>query len=144
MDDRFEAFLAGTRPDDVAAFFSTATLSDAETLAAESYATAVEGGVRIVVPGEAGRAAFESATGVDPMDFAGQAMGTEGEIAETLAAGTCPAAEEPGPHEVEMAFAFAEEQNDDVGGLYAEGDVIHAYAKCSCGQAYAEKWLADG
>ena len=143
MNDRFEAFLAGDRPDDVAAYFNADTLSDAETLAKESYATALEDGVRIVVPGEAGRAAFESATGVDPMDFAGQAMGTEGEIDASLAAGTCPAADEPGPHEVQMAFAFAEEQNDEVGGLYAEGDVIHAYAKCSCGQAYSEKWLAE-
>lgn len=40
-------------------------------------------------------------------------------------------------------FAFAEEQNGEVGGLYAEGEVIHAYVACTCGQRYSDKWVAD-
>jgi hypothetical protein len=141
MEEAFEAFLAGDRPHHVAAYFDGETLSDPDTLAAESYAAAVDGGVRIVVPGEAGQAAFESATGIDPMDFAGAAMGTEGSIDHSLTAGDCPG--EGAAHEVEMAFAFAEEQNETAGGLYAEGDVIHAYVMCACGQVYSDKWVAD-
>lgn len=140
METAFEEFLAGDRPHHVAAYFHGDVLSDAETLAEERYATAVDGGVRIVVPGEAGRAAFESATGIDPMDFAGDAMGADGPIDPSLAAGNCPG--DGDDHEVRIAFAFAEEQNASAGGLYAEGDVIHAYAQCACGAAYSDKWVA--
>ena len=44
-------------------------------------------------------------------------------------------------HGVEFVFAFAEEQNEEVGGRYAEGDVIHAYAHCACGENYSQKWV---
>ncbi|ERH12855.1 MAG: hypothetical protein J07HB67_01881, partial [halophilic archaeon J07HB67] len=54
----------------------------------------------------------------------------------------CPAADGDG-HEVEFIFAFAEEENEGVGGLYAEGDVVHAYAHCGCGASYSHKWLVD-
>ncbi|MBS3760048.1 MAG: DUF5807 family protein [Halodesulfurarchaeum sp.] len=137
-----DTFLRGEKPHHVAAYFATTSLSDAETLAEQNYAEATGDGVRMVVPGDAGRAAFESATGMDPMDFAGDAMGTEGTITKGLTAGDCPARDEGGDHELRIVFAFAEEQNEDVGGLYADGDVIHAYAQCSCGEAYSDKWVA--
>jgi hypothetical protein len=142
MNTSIDTFLDGEKPQHVAAYFARESLSDADTLAEQNYAEAAGDGVRMVVPGDAGRAAFESATGTDPMDFAGEAMGTEGLITNGLTAGDCPAADEGGDHELRIVFAFAEEQNADVGGLYAEGDVIHAYAKCSCGEAYSEKWVA--
>ena len=47
-----------------------------------------------------------------------------------------------GLHDTRFVFAFAEEQNEEVEGLYNEGDVIHAYVQCTCGTAYSEKWLA--
>ncbi len=146
MSSPIERFLAGDTPHHVAAYFADDTLSDPETLAEQPYAEAVDAGVRIVVPGEAGRSAFESATGIDPMDFAGQAMGTEGTVGPNLADGVCPEADEAEDqdHDVTIVFAFAEEQNEDVDGLYAEGDVIHAYAQCACGTAYSDKWLAEG
>jgi len=141
MEDTFEEFVAGDRPHHVAAYFHGEALSDVDSLAETDYATRVGEGVRIVVPGEAGRAAFESATSVDPMDFAGNAMGTEGTIESSLSAGECPETDGD-DHEVRIAFAFAEEQNEEVGGLYAEGDVIHAYVQCACGVAYSDKWVA--
>jgi hypothetical protein len=142
MNTSIDAFLAGEKPQHVAAYFARASLSDPDTLAEQAYAEAAGDGVRIVVPGDAGRAAFESATGEDPMDFAGEAMGTEGTITAGLTAGTCPGTDEAGDHELRIVFAFAEEQNEEAGGLYAEGDVIHAYAQCSCGEAYSDKWIA--
>jgi hypothetical protein len=30
-----------------------------------------------------------------------------------------------------------------VGGVYAEGDVVHAYAQCACGTAYSDRWVVD-
>ncbi|MFW5965855.1 MAG: DUF5807 family protein [Halodesulfurarchaeum sp.] len=142
MNTSIDSFLAGEKPQHVAAYFSARSLSDAETLAEQPYAEAVGDGVRIVVPAEAGRAAFESASGIDPMDFAGEAMGTDGTIVADLTGGTCPDADAGGDHEVEIVFAFAEEQNESVDGIYAEGDVIHAYAKCSCGLLFSDKWVA--
>ncbi|WP_181684786.1 DUF5807 family protein [Halorhabdus salina] len=142
MTDR-EAFLAGDRPDDVAVFLHEAAVSNPEAL--ESYAEPVEHGVVLVLPGAEGRSAFQSATSIDPMALAQDAMDTPSEIDDDLTGGTCPAAtDEPdADHTVRFLFAFAEAQNDEVGGLYAEGDVIHAYAACACGERYSEKWVVD-
>ena len=106
---------------------------------------AVDGGVVVVVAGETGREAFADSTGLDPMAFAKQAMDRTGEIDDRLAGGVCPAAaDDPtASHHIEFGFAFAEAENEDVGGLYAEGDVIHAYAHCSCGTDFSQKWVAD-
>jgi hypothetical protein len=30
-----------------------------------------------------------------------------------------------------------------VGGLYAEGAVVHAYAHCECGTSYSDRWVVD-
>ncbi|MFB6109782.1 MAG: DUF5807 family protein [Halodesulfurarchaeum sp.] len=144
MTTDVEAFLAGDRPDHVAAYFSAAALSDAESLAEQPYAEATNGGVLLVVPGEAGRSAFESAAGIDPMRFAGDARATEGDVSHTLTDAACPAAGDGREHDLRILFAFAEPQNEEAGGLYAAGDVIHAYAQCSCGQSFSERWLADG
>ncbi|ARS90613.1 DUF5807 family protein [Natrarchaeobaculum aegyptiacum] len=135
-------FLAGERPDDVALFLASSYVSDDRL---ESFGDAVDGGVVIVVDGERGRNAFQAATGVDAMTFAQTAMGTDGEVAADLAGGTCPAASTDGDddHDVAFVFAFAEAQNEDVGGIYAEGDVIHAYARCECGTAYSDRWNAS-
>lgn len=142
MRDR-EEFLAGERPEDVAFFLHEDSVSNLEALA--DHAETVENGVVLVLPGEKGRRAFQSVVGLDPMGLAQQAMETTGEIDDGLTGGTCPARED-GPetdHTVQFVFAFTEAKNEDVGGLYAEGDVIHAYAVCSCGETYSEKWVAD-
>jgi hypothetical protein len=82
------------------------------------------------------------------MEFAKAAMDAEGEIARTLDDGACPFADDAtdadegsDDHEVQFVFAFAEAQNEEVGGLYAEGDVVHAYAHCTCGESYSHKWV---
>jgi hypothetical protein len=126
MSDR-EEFLSGERPDDVALFLADSFVSG-DKLA--DYGESVPGGLLLVVPGETGRNVFKKATGMDAMSFAKEAMGTEGTIAADLAGGDCP----EGDHDVEFVFAF--------GGLYAEGDVVHAYAYCSCGTAFSQKWVA--
>lgn len=138
-----EAFLAGDRPEDVCLFLHESAVSNPGALA--EYAEAVENGHVLVLPGEDGRGAFRSATGVDPMALARQAMGTEGEIRRDLAGGVCPASEgEPdAAHTTRFVFSFAEAQNEEVGGLYAEGDVIHAYAVCACGERYSDRWVVD-
>jgi hypothetical protein len=136
-----EQFLAGERFDDVAFYLSESFVDDLAAL--EAQGERVEDGIVIVVEGDRGREAFEAATGMDAMNFAGAAMGTEGHVDDDLAGGVCPNAE-PGSHEIQFTFAFAEAKNEDVGGLYAEGDVIHAYAYCTCRSAFSDKWVVGG
>lgn len=140
-DSSLAAFLAGERPDDVALYLSSSFVDDVEALADRGERT--DDGVVLVVAGERGRRVFQSMTGMDAMEFAGNAMQHPGTIDHDLTAGECPnAAAGPRDHDVEFTFAFVEAQNKDVGGLYAEGDVVHAYVYCSCGTAYADKWVA--
>ncbi|GAB3420903.1 DUF5807 family protein [Haloparvum alkalitolerans] len=136
-----DAFLSGDRPDDVVLFISDSYLDDDSRLREVGRET--DGGVRVVVDGETGRSAFKAGTGMDAMAFAKEAMANEGEIAHTLDGGACPFADEDpeADHEVRFVFAFAEAQNEEVGGLYAEGDVVHAYAHCACGESYSHKWV---
>jgi hypothetical protein len=136
-----EEFLAGERLDDVLVYLSTDAVSDPSALA--DHAEAVPGGLVLVIPGEDARSVFRAAAGIDPMAFAQDAAGTEGDVASDLTGGTCPAAAEggSGDHDVRFVFAFAEGENPDAGGRYAEGDVIHAYASCACGTAYSVTWV---
>jgi len=152
MDD-LTAFLDGERLDDVAIYVADHFVDGDHPLSTAGIA--VDGGVVVVVPGETGREAFADSTGLDPMQFAKQAMDRTGEIDPRLAGGDCPEAdinaddtgdndnETTDDHHVEFIFAFAEAENQEVGGLYAEGDVIHAYAHCACGTDFSQKWLAD-
>jgi len=134
-------FLAGDRLDDVVIFVSNVFVDADSRL--RDVGTETDDGVRVVVDGESGRAAFEAGTGMEAMGFARQAMNAEGDIDRALDGGECPRAEEaPGEeHAVEFVFAFAEAENPEVGGLYAEGDVVHAYAHCACGHDYSHKWV---
>jgi len=145
MTEARAEFLAGERPDDVALFLSERVLDDPAPLL--EYGEEVPGGVLLVMDGETGRSVFQSATEMDAMGFAGKAMKTEGTIARDLTGATCPKIDDPdtpeaAEHVPRFVFAFAEEENPDVGGRYAEGDVIHAYAHCSCGAAFSQNWVA--
>jgi len=136
------AFLAGERPDDVFMYFHEGSLSDIDALA--GHGQRVDDGIVLVVEGDSGRSAFERATGIDPMAFAKRAMSTDGEVDPDCTGGTCPEDDEDGTdgHRAKFVFAFAQAQNEDVDGIYQEGDVIHAYVSCTCGAAYSQKWLA--
>lgn len=150
---KLSAFLDGERLDDVVLYLAEHQLDEAGKLA--EVGEQRENGVVLVVDGEQGRRMFSAGTGMDAMEFAKEAMGNEGHIDQDLAGGVCPAddrdeqpsaddptqADEIDEHEVSFIFAFAEAQNQEVGGLYAEGDVIHAYARCACGEAYSQKWV---
>jgi len=146
VEARHGAFLAGDRPDDVAIYLADDYVDDLGRL--EKYGVETEHGIVIVVDGESGRDAFQAATGMDAMNFAQGAMGTDAPIDHDLTDGECPERDvEPDVEQaVEFVFAFAEEEKDDdeFDGLYTEGDVLHAYAHCTCGAAYADKWVADG
>ncbi len=138
---KLEEFLAGDRPNDVALFLAESYVED-ERL--ERFGERVDRGTVIVVDGDRGRNAFQAATGLDAMTFAGRAMDLEGIVAGDLSDGTCPNEPERGSNEdhmVQFVFAFTEEKNEEVGGIYAEGDVLHAYAHCTCGTAYSDKWV---
>ena len=142
MSDQREEFLAGERPDDVALFLADSYVSD-ERL--EQFGERVDDGTLIVVDGERGRSAFQAATGTGAMEFAKSAMSTDGEIDGDLAGGQCPDADgDDDEHAIRYVFAFAEEQNESVGGIYADGDVVHAYAQCTCGTAFSDRWNATG
>lgn len=141
--DSVEAFRAGERPDDVALYLAGETVSDLEELLAQPYATAADDGVLLVTDGHRGRAVFEQFTGEEAMTFTGAAMQRDGTVARSLAGGQCPDDEGEADHDPVFVFSFVEEQNEEVGGLYADGDVVHAYAQCSCGTAYSDKWVAD-
>ena len=139
MEQKREQFLAGERPDDVLVYLNERVVDGMDRLT--SVGEVVADGVVLVLPGEDGRAAFQRTTGVDPMSLAGSAMGNEGHVDADCTGGTCTEGDGPG-HWPRFVFAFAEEQNEDVGGRYAEGDVVHAYALCECGTAYSQKWTA--
>ena len=153
-----DEFLAGERPGDVAMFLADAHLRNAEALA--DHAERVDGGYVLVVDGERGRRIFPKLAGGAPMEFAQEATKREGPIHRDLTGGTCPERagderadadgdagtvpdgdDQDDDHAVRFVFAFAQEQTDDVGGPYEEGDVIHAYARCSCGTAYSDRWV---
>lgn len=137
-------FLAGDRPDDIAVYVAESAIDDPDRLAQLRVGRRVPGGVVLVIDGDQGRDAVRTAVGVDPMNFAGRAMGADGRVAPDLTAGVCPAAESndhDDDHDARFVFAFVQEQTDDVDGPYTEGAVVHAYAQCDCGTAYSEKWL---
>lgn len=150
---KLDEFVAGERTDDVALFLTHEYLDDEGKIA--NYGEDVEDGVVLVVPGDDGRQMFAAGTDMDAMDFAQNAMNRDGHIDRDLGGGECPESEgdEGGAddaadraadeHHVTFIFAFAEEQNDEVGGIYAEGDVIHAYAQCACGAQYSDRWVAE-
>jgi hypothetical protein len=136
-----EAFLAGDRPEDVLVYLDERVLSDPGAL--EAHGERVGDGIVLVLPGEEARGVFQRAAGIDPMAFARQAMDTDGEVTPECTGGSCPADEDAGDdHDARFVFAFAEAQNEDAGGLYAEGAVLHAYVSCTCGERYSDKWVA--
>lgn len=135
---RREEFLAGDRPDDVAIYLSEDSVDDIGKLT--KYGEEVEDGIVLTIPGESGRSAFSKVAGKDAMAFAKEAMDEEGEISADLTGGSCPAC--GATDDLDYVFAFAEERNEEVGGLYAEGDVIHAYARCGCSAAFSDRWVA--
>jgi len=137
-------FLRGERVDDVLFFLHEDAVSNPEALA--DYADDVDDGQVLVLPGDQGRSAFQSATGIDPMGLAQAAMGTDGDVHDDCTDANCPVAEEEPDenHTTKFVFASAEAQNEEVGGIYAEGDVIHAYAVCTCGERYSDKWVVEG
>jgi hypothetical protein len=145
MNPKRQQFLDGERPEDVLVFFAESAVSDLGTLA--EHGEQVARGVVLILEAERGRSAFEGATGIDPMTLADAAMDADGDIDLHGFEGKCPEADAGGradeEHAPRFVFAFAEEQNEQVGGIYAEGDVIHAYAVCDCGTAYSDRWVAD-
>jgi len=143
MDQRRAAYLAGDRPEDVAMFLATDAVDDPDRLAAQDGGERVDGGAIVVVDGERGRRAFGAAAGTDPMSFAGRARDREGHVDRDLTGGTCPDAGDGEDHQLRFLFSFAEAHQPDGQGIYAEGDVVHAYAQCSCGEAYSDRWVVD-
>lgn len=139
---RYAAFRRGERVDDVCIYLHEEGVGNVEALSEMGIRT--DDGVVLVMPGEEGRAAFQRATSLDPMDFAGMAMDREGGIDDDLTGGECPDAGDGADHYVKFVFAFAEERHPEMEGLYAEGDVVHAYAACACGTTYSDKWVAGG
>jgi hypothetical protein len=139
-----EQFLRGERPDDVLIYLPDRSVSNPESLA--DHGERVDDGTVLVLPGEQGRSAFQQATGVDPMTFAQRAMQTDGDIDRDCTGATCPKAapdEDSKDHRPRFVFAFAEAQNEEVGGLYAEGPVVHAYVHCECDAAFSDRWVAS-
>ncbi|QCC48757.1 DUF5807 family protein [Halobellus limi] len=153
---QLDAFLAGERHDDVALFLTEEYLDSQGKL--PKMGETVDSGYVLVVPGDDGRRAFAAGTGMDAMEFARGAMESRGHISRSLDGGECPEAETAGSgddatdadseddvadgdHDVEFIFAFSEAQNEEVGGLYARGAVVHAYAHCACGASYSDKWV---
>ena len=141
MTSAREQFLAGDSHEDVAFFLSESFVSNPDALL--DHGEPVDGGILLVVDGESGRNAFQSATGVDLMGFTQDAMSTEGSVERDLTDGLCPDDGDGDDHAVKFVFAFSEAQNEAVGNIYAEGDVMHAYAKCTCDASYSDRWVID-
>lgn len=135
-----EAFLSGRRPDDVHIYLHEDVLSNPEALA--DHGEPVEGGMVLLLDGADARDIFQKATGIDPMALASDARSTDGDVDRDCAGATCPVGDGRN-HHPRLIFAFAEQQNEEVGGLYAEGPVVHAYVACACGERYSDRWVAD-
>jgi hypothetical protein len=133
-----EEFLAGERPTDIHIFLHEDSVSNLDAL--EDHGERLSAGIALVLDGDEARSVFQRATGIDPMTLAQEAMKTDGEIDHDCADATCP---EDGEHTPQFIFSFAEEQNEEVGGLYADGPVIHGYVACECGTRYSDKWVVD-
>lgn len=148
--ERYQSFLEGNRPSDVAVFLHESIVDSVASFVDRDLGVRRDDGVVLVLPGDAGRTAFRRATGLEAMKFAGEAMDTQGKIDDDVAGGTCPnvpsdedTAETERPdtdHEVRFVFAFVEAENVEAGGIYAEGPVLHAYAGCECGTTYSDRW----
>lgn len=136
MDKARTEFLAGDRPEDVHIYLDERAVSNIEAL--EAHGERLDDGIALVLEGENARRIFQQTTGIDPMQLAQDAMGTDGDITPDCTDGSCPSCE-ASPR---IIFAFAEAKNEDVGGMYAQGPVIHAYAACECGARYSNKWVA--
>ena len=136
------AFLAGERPGEVLVYLADGAVSDPAAL--ETHGDRVGSGVVLVLDGQRAQQVFQRAAGVDPMAFARQAMDTEGEVHADCTDGVCPARSGPDDrdHGACFVFAFAEKRNEEAGGIYAEGDVVHAYVACACGERYSDRWVA--
>jgi hypothetical protein len=136
---QLDEFLAGERLEDVALFLTHEYLDSQGKL--PNMGVEVDDGYVLVVEGDDGRRAFAAGTGMDAMDFARRAMDERGHVDRDLSGGECPDRDPAENHQVKFIFAFAEEQNEGVGGIYEEGDVIHAYAHCACGTNYSDRWV---
>lgn len=138
-----EAFLAGERTDDVLLFLADGFVRNADAL--DAYAERVEDGYVLVLPGDRGRALFPTVAGRAPMEFAQEATERAGSVDPDLTGGRCPDAagdrSSGAAHALRFLLAFAQAQTDDVGGPYEAGDVVHAYAQCTCGTAYSDRWV---
>lgn len=144
MDSQRQEFLSGERPEDVLIFLREDEISNLDSLA--DHSERVSDGIVIILDGEQGRSVFERMIGIEVMSFAGAAMDTEGTVSDSCTDGECPSKHPDEPdtdHQVRFLFAFAEEQNEEVGGRYANGDVIHAYAACTCGTTYSDRWVVE-
>lgn len=137
-----DEFLAGERPKEVAVFLADDRVDDPEALTQVGTAERVEGGTVLVVPGDRGRAVVSEAVGRDVMSFAQDAGTERSHVHRDLTGGDCPAAADAESHDASFVFAFVEAENEEVGDLYAEGPVVHAYVACSCGESYSERWVA--
>ncbi|MFB6147240.1 MAG: DUF5807 family protein [Halobacteriaceae archaeon] len=140
---RRAAYLAGERPGDVALYVPDRTVDDPSTLADHDDADRLADGSLLVVDGERGRRVLARLVGGDPMEFAQEAGRAESPVARDLTGGTCPEAGQDEDHAVRFVFSFAEAHHPEDDGIYAEGPVIHAYARCTCDAAYSDRWVAD-
>jgi hypothetical protein len=138
-----DEFLAGKRPKEVALFLADDQVDDPEQLAELGTAERVSGGTVLVIPGDRGRAVVSQAVGRDVMEFAQEAGAERTSVDRDLTGGECPADDDAADHQAAFIFAFVEPENEEVGDLYAEGPVVHAYVACSCGTAYSERWVAE-
>ena len=135
----YDEFLAVNRHDDIVLFLSEHVVD--EHSAIRDQALSVETGCVLTISGTRAQQIVESAIGMGPMAFAKKAMGTRVHVDRELKDAACPSGHTD--HETEFILAFSEAENQAVGGLYAQGPVIHAYTQCSCGALAADKWVAD-
>jgi hypothetical protein len=135
-------FVAGNRPEHVMLFQrdGTGPLSDN----AQELGHEVADGTVIVAPAVMAQEIVSEVLSPSPTEFTDRAREREGEIESFLTAGTCPdAGEDDGKHLLEQLFAFVQPEDQSLGEMYAKGDVMHAYAQCSCQAHYSDKWVID-
>lgn len=138
----FGRFIAGEKPKHILLYhgIGAGKLPDQ----AAKLAHDIEDGHVMVLPAAMAQEIADKVLIPDLSTFSERSRERGGAIESFLTAGTCPEAMDNGKgHTLEQIFAFVQPKDELLGGIYAKGDVMHAYALCSCQTYYSDRWVVD-
>ncbi|WP_254280489.1 DUF5807 family protein [Haloarcula marina] len=136
-----EQFIAGNRPGHIMLFQheNATSLPDDASKVAKNAAE----GKMIIQPAVMARDLIDKVLVPNISQFTELSQKRQGNIEPYLTSGDCPEANSnhDEDHIIEQLFAFVQPKHNSLGGIYADGDVMHAYARCSCQVHYSDRWV---